>query len=116
MKTAALISASLLALATMTPVAQSTAAGHDHGSMEGMHASSAKQEATHQATGVVKKTDPATNTATIAHGAVKDLNWPPMTMKFKVKDKAVLQQLQVDRKIEFTFVQEGNNYVITAAR
>jgi Cu(I)/Ag(I) efflux system periplasmic protein CusF len=114
MKSKALISASLLVLAAMTPAAQSATAEHDHGTMAGMHAT--KQEAGHQASGVVKKTDAATNTATIAHGAVKDLNWPPMTMKFKVKDKALLSQLQVDKKIDFTFVQEGNNYVIISAR
>ncbi len=64
----------------------------------------------------MKKADPAKSTVTVAHGPVKDLNWPAMTMAFKVKDKAVLDKLAVDRKVEFTFVQQGKDYVITAAQ
>lgn len=133
MKIVTLISACVFALGTTHALAQ---AAHGHGDMPGMqdnscsrpgpaagdahtgcgHVASAKQEAAHQASGVVKKTDAAKSTVTISHGAVKDLNWPAMTMTFKVKDKALLEQLKVDRKVDFTFVQQGNEYVIVAAR
>lgn len=78
--------------------------------------SPAAKETQHSATGVVKKTDPARNAVTLAHGPVKSLDWPAMTMTFKVRDKALFNGLTVDRKIEFNFVQEGKDYVITAVK
>ena len=36
-----------------------------------------------------------------------------MTMGFKVKDKTRLDKLAVDRKVEFEFVKQGKDYVIT---
>ena len=41
-------------------------------------------------------------------------NWPPMTMGFKVRDKALFGKLAPGAKIEFDFVQEGEDYVVTA--
>jgi Cu(I)/Ag(I) efflux system protein CusF len=90
------------------------------GEMKGMDMKSApatKAQATaHKATGVVKKVDPAKGTVTLAHGPVKDLNWPAMTMAFAVKDKSLYDKLAVDKTIEFEFVQKGSNYVVTAVK
>ena len=69
---------------------------------------------THQATGVVTKTD--RDRVTIRHEPVPSMNWPTMTMAFKVKDKAVMDKLKKDRKIRFEFVQEGKDYVVTGVR
>jgi Cu(I)/Ag(I) efflux system protein CusF len=77
------------------------------------HAQSAGAQAAHKATGVVKKVDPKAGTVTMAHDPVKSLNWPAMTMGFTVKDKALLDKLQAGKKVEFDFVQQGRNYVIT---
>ena len=76
----------------------------------------AKQGTVHRASGVVKKADVAKSAVTLAHGPVKELSWPAMTMAFTVKDKSVFDKLAVGKKVEFTFVQEGKNYVITAAQ
>ena len=46
----------------------------------------------HQATGVVKAVDPAKGTVTLAHGPVKSLKWPAMTMRFIVKDKMLFDK------------------------
>ena len=70
----------------------------------------------HKATGVVKKVDPKAGTVTLAHEPVKSLNWPAMTMGFAVKDKALLDKLRADKKIEFEFVQQGKDYVITSVK
>jgi len=70
----------------------------------------------HKATGVVKKVDPKAGTVTLAHDPVKSLNWPAMTMGFTVKDKMLLDKLAVDKKVEFEFVQQGKDYVITAVK
>jgi len=76
----------------------------------------AKQSPAHRASGVVKKTDAAKSAVTLAHDPVRELNWPAMTMAFKVKDKSVLDRLAVGKKVEFTFVQDGRDYVIIAAQ
>ena len=74
------------------------------------------QAGTHRASGTVTKVDPAGSKVTIAHGPVESLKWPPMTMNFIVKDKALLGKLSSGKKIEFEFVQQGRDYVITSAR
>jgi len=53
---------------------------------------------------------------TIAHGPVESLKWPATTMNFRVKDKALLDRLSSGKKIEFEFVQQGRDYVITSAK
>jgi len=72
--------------------------------------------AAHKATGVVKKVDPKAGSVTLAHDPVKSLNWPAMTMGFQVKDKMLLDKLAVGKKIEFEFVQQGKDYVITLVK
>jgi Cu(I)/Ag(I) efflux system protein CusF len=73
-------------------------------------------EKTHKGTGTVTKVDPAGSKVTIAHGPVQTLKWPAMTMTFAVKDKALLGRFSQDKKIEFEFVQQGSDYVITSAK
>jgi len=76
----------------------------------------AQTAAAHTATGVVKSVDRAKGTVTLAHGPVKSLNWPAMTMPFTVKDKALLEKLQAGNKVELEFVQQGKEYVITTVK
>jgi len=60
--------------------------------------------------------DPAGGKVTIAHGPVQTLKWPAMTMAFGVKDKALLGKLSSGKKVEFEFVKQGSDYVITSAK
>lgn len=50
--------------------------------------------------GLVKKVDKTKGTVTLAHGALPN-GMPPMTMAYKVKDAAWLDQLKVGQKIRF---------------
>lgn len=76
-----------------------------------------KSEAkTHKGVGTVKKVDPAGGKVTLAHGPIQSLKWPAMTMTFGVKDKALLGKFSQDKKVEFEFVQQGSDYVITSAK
>ncbi len=70
----------------------------------------------HKAAGTVTNVDTASSKVTIAHGPVETLKWPAMTMNFIVKDKALLGKLSSGKKIEFEFVQQGRDYVITSAK
>ena len=110
---AVLLCASLAAASAVHAQAPAPKGVHEHGAPPPCCDTGAKA---YQASGVVKKADAAKGTVTLAHGPVKDLNWPAMTMAFKVKDKALLSRLAVDKKVAFSFVQEGKDYVITAVQ
>jgi len=71
--------------------------------------------AQHNATGTVTK-PPANGKVTIKHDPVPSLKWPGMTMVFTVKDKALADKLKQGAKIEFQFVQEGKDYVVTSVK
>lgn len=71
---------------------------------------------THQATAVVKSVDPAKGTVTLAHRPVETLNWPAMTMAFKVKNKTLLDKLAMNKDVMVEFVQQGADYVITSVK
>jgi Cu(I)/Ag(I) efflux system protein CusF len=96
--------------------------GMDTKSMDGMKmdpksmSKGDKGQASHKATGVVKSTDRNKGTVTLAHDPVPSLKWPAMTMSFAVKDKAMLDKLPANKKVDFEFVQQGKDYVITAVK
>lgn len=80
--------------------------------------SSASPSATHSANATVKKVDAKASTVTLAHGPIASLNWPAMTMNFKVKDKdkRLLEKLSVDKRVDVQFVKEGEDYVVTSVK
>lgn len=53
---------------------------------------------------------------TVAHGPVKTMMWPAMTMGFKVKDKMLLDKLSAGKKFKFEFMQENGDYAITGVK
>lgn len=109
-------------LATTTAFAQQKMddmKGMDMGNMKGMDMdkkSSASTPATYLANATVKKVDEKASTVTLAHGPIASLNWPAMTMSFKVKDKALLKNLSVDKRVAVQFVKEGEDYVVTSMK
>jgi Cu(I)/Ag(I) efflux system periplasmic protein CusF len=85
----------------------------DHKGMEGMKSGKKGEGEVHKATGKVTKIDRSAGAVTIAHDPVPSMKWPSMTMAFKVKDKAMLEKLKSDAKVDFSFTQSGKDYVIT---
>ena len=106
-----------LAVAAGTAVAQQST-----GDMKGMDMPmkdmpmGAAQGQVHHASGTVKKIDATKGAVTFAHGPVESLDWPSMTMDFRLKDKALLDKLAVGKQVEFEFVKKGAAYVVTAVR
>ena len=89
------------------------------GDMKGMDHSQMKMDSksgSHKASASVKSVDTNAQTVTLDHGPVASMNWPAMTMSFKVKDKAMLERLAVGNKVEVEFVQQGGDYVITEVK
>ena len=79
--------------------------------MKGMDMKKEAKGSVHKATGVVTKVDK--DQVTIKHGPVQSMSWPAMSMTFNVKQKSLLDKLAKDKKVDFEFVQEGRDYVVT---
>lgn len=77
--------------------------------------SQAHSQEMHVADGVVKQLDPK-GMVTLQHGPVKSLGWPAMTMGFSVKDKALMDQLAVGKKVHVEFSKQGDEYVIRSVK
>lgn len=63
----------------------------------------------HKAQGTVQKVDPNAGIVNLSHGPIPSLNWPAMTMDFRVKDKALLKDVKPGQKVEFEVAQEGQS-------
>ena len=81
--------------------------------MKGMKSDRKSDQQVHQATGKVTKVDFANEMITISHEPVASMKWPAMNMAFKVKDKAMLDKVKPNAKVDFSFTQSGKDYVIT---
>jgi Cu(I)/Ag(I) efflux system protein CusF len=88
------------------------------GDMKGMDMKGMQEKSsgTHKAAATVRSADTKAGTVTLDHGPVPSMNWPAMSMTFKLKDKAMMEQLAAGKKVEVEFVQEGKDYVITAVK
>ena len=53
------------------------------------------------AEGEVKKIDKEAGKLTLRHGELKNLNMAPMTMVFRVKEAAMLEQVKMGDKVRF---------------
>lgn len=63
-------------------------------------------------TGVVKSVDVQKGTVTISHEPIKELNWPAMTMGFKVSNPDLLKQATVGKKVEFALEDRGGPTIV----
>jgi Cu(I)/Ag(I) efflux system protein CusF len=67
-----------------------------------------------QAVGVVRAVDARARAVTIDPEAIPSLGWPPMTMRFRVADPALLSGLQPGARIRFRL--SGETIVAIEAR
>ncbi len=95
---AALIGASSVAT-TSIALAQQPAASATHDSMSD---------------GEIKKVDKEAGKLTIKHGELKNLGMPGMTMVFKVKDPAMLDQVKPGDKVRFIADKVGGALTVTS--
>ncbi|HEX6268523.1 MAG TPA: copper-binding protein [Burkholderiales bacterium] len=63
--------------------------------------------------GEVRKVDKDAKKITIKHGPLANLDMPPMTMVFQVKNPALLDQAKAGDKVKFRAEKEGAAYVVT---
>ena len=63
--------------------------------------------------GEVRKVDLPAQKITLKHGEIKNLEMPPMSMVFQVKNPALLEKVQAGDKVKFTAEQIGSALVVT---
>jgi Cu(I)/Ag(I) efflux system periplasmic protein CusF len=61
----------------------------------------------------VRKVDKDAKKITLKHGEIKNLDMPPMTMVFKVKDAAMLDKVQAGDKVMFNAEKIDGAYTVT---
>ena len=64
--------------------------------------------------GEVRKVDKSNGKITLKHGEIKNLDMPPMTMVFGVRDKALVDKVAAGDKVKFTADKDGSQYIVTA--
>ena len=74
---------------------------------------SASSAPTDMAQGEIRKVDADNKKITIKHGEIKNLDMPPMTMVFQVKDDALLGRVKAGDKVRFTAEKSGSAMVVT---
>lgn len=106
MKTPALLAATALAL--LAPLA---AVADDKHHQPATAAAAAAAELT---AAEVRKVDLEAGKVTLRHAHIKNLDMPPMTMVFVVKDKALLDRLQPGDKVRFKAIDDAGKLTVTA--
>lgn len=76
----------------------------------GTHQSPAPVEMTD---GVIRKIDRSNNKITIKHGEIKNLDMPPMSMVFQVKNPGLLDKAHVGDKVKFRAEKSGSAFLVT---
>ena len=106
MKQATIIAAVLMALATPA-VAQQSAADHT------THHPTQTQGTAALSEGEVRRVDKDANKLTIRHGPIVNIDMPPMTMVFQVKEPAMLDKVKIGDKVKFAAEKAGGAFTIT---
>ena len=65
------------------------------------------------ADGEIRKVDKDAKKITIKHGPMPNLDMPPMTMVFQVRDAAMLEQVKPGDKVKFSAEKLGGAYTVT---
>jgi Cu/Ag efflux protein CusF len=81
--------------------------------LHGALADEAHHDAAALSEGQVRKVDKSAKKITIKHGPLANLDMPPMTMVFQVKDPAMLEQVKAGDKVKFQAEKIGAAYTVT---
>ncbi|MGC4396562.1 MULTISPECIES: copper-binding protein [Hydrogenophaga] len=107
MKLTSILAVASLSLAALTQPAM--AQTMDHGKM-GMTQDLPMVDAE------VRRVDKENGKVTLKHGAIKNMDMPPMTMVFTARDKAMLEGIAVGDKVQFTAVNEKGQMLVESIK
>jgi Cu(I)/Ag(I) efflux system periplasmic protein CusF len=97
----------LISIGSAPVAAQPHAAGHGSGG----HGQSVPNVP--MTDGEVRKVDKDGGKLTLRHGEIRHMDMPPMTMVFRVRDKAMLDDVKAGDKVRFRVVDEAGTMVVT---
>jgi Cu(I)/Ag(I) efflux system protein CusF len=86
----------------------------DHAAHHPASAAAAAVDAADMTDGEVRKVDKEAGKLTLKHGEIKNLDMPPMTMVFQVKDAALLDKVKAGDKVKFRAEKTAGGLVVTA--
>ena len=107
-----------VAIGLSTPLAMAVDEGHSSHSVATSSEPSTAVAATASAQaemseGVVRKVNKDAQKITIRHGELKNLDMPPMTMVFRVKDPAFLDKVKTGDEIHFVAEKIEGQFTVT---
>jgi Cu(I)/Ag(I) efflux system periplasmic protein CusF len=106
-----LVAAAIGSVASFAGLAQAqTKSSHDD---HHPAAIAVKTVAAEMSEGEVRKVDKAKKTITLKHGAIKNLDMPPMTMVFQVTDASLLEKVKAGDKVRFVAANPGGKLTVT---
>lgn len=100
-----------LALATADASARMQVQMHDH-DQHGTPAAASQDDPDTLSEGAIQKVDKDTGKLTIKHGPLDNLGMPAMTMAFKVRDLAMLDQVKVGEQVRFRVERANGSLTI----
>ncbi len=79
-----------------------------------MNAAQAQPATKHLSEGEIRKLDKPGRKMVIKHGPLANLDMPPMTMEFSVKDAALLDKVKTGQKVRFRAEMVGGKVTVVA--
>jgi Cu(I)/Ag(I) efflux system protein CusF len=108
------IAAVLLSAAACAQTAPGTSpAPADHAAHHAPAAASTPPAAAPATEGEVRRVDREGGRVTLRHGEIPNLEMPPMTMVFTVRDKSMLDPVKEGDKVRFRAVNEAGRFIVT---
>lgn len=104
----------MLGLSLFWMASASAQATMDHRATGHMAQPAAKAERQAMTEGEVRKIDPKAQTLTLQHGPIPSLDMPAMTMAFKVKSAALLNQVKAGDRVRFSAEMPAGVLTVTA--
>ncbi len=88
--------------------------GHFDAGMKGLIKVAADKASSNDMTqGEIRKIDKDAKKITIKHGEIKNLEMPPMTMVFQVRDLALLEKVRAGDKVQFKAMKDSGALMVT---
>lgn len=102
-----------LAIATLLAVLAAPAMAQQKADDHSAHHPAVAASAADMTEGEIRKVDKDAKKLTIKHGEIKNLDMPPMTMVFQVKDASMLDRVKAGDKIRFVVQKSDTGFVVT---
>lgn len=102
----------VIALALLSPALPSLAQNHDHHAAQAVTAAPAPASGLPRVDAEVRRVDAGAGKVTLKHGDIPNLEMPPMTMVFQVRDPSQLGALKAGDKVRVTIDKVNGAYTV----